>query len=417
MASVSSTHLVLFIAAILVAASVAGTVTEGATRLGGALGDQSQQHAEDIDAEIKIVSDAGSPQSIYDHSSETLTLYVKNVGGSTLSTDPDTISVLVNGNYQTDIETTVLDADSWGTGNLLRIRTDISLQPRADTRIVVTPTGARDVFLFRTPAESSSRSELVFATQNNALRSVDANESITYYDATATAIGPKEVDFDGDGLLEVPYVNDTNTLLLVDSQNEKQVLADNARKQGPTIGVGTWNGDTSVFYSSTDNKYIYRVQPGTTASRLSADIKSNAVGGPADFNGDGDTDLVFLGGSATVKYYDNGEVLNTGYSANSGTHGYGFGAPRQFDGTTPARAPITDRSSYPALVDYDNTVDQLSSQTKAVNEPVAGINLTGDERLEHVFVDGNGDIHYVTLDGNVETVVADVNASTETGVA
>ncbi|MXR19194.1 flagellin [Halobacterium bonnevillei] len=151
MASVSSAHLVLFIAAILVSAAVAGTVTESASRVGSAVEADSDLESQRVDADVRIVSDADSPTAVYDDSSETLTLYVKNVGGRTLPSKPDDVPVLVNGNYQSDVQTTVLDGDAWRPGTLLELSVNVTLADGAETRVVVTPTGARDLFVFTTP--------------------------------------------------------------------------------------------------------------------------------------------------------------------------------------------------------------------------------------------------------------------------
>lgn len=151
MASVSSAHLVLFIAAVLVAAALAGTATESASRLGNAVDQHSQAESEQTDAAVRVVSDADSPTAIYDAANGTLTLYVKNVGDSTLSSAPEDVTVLVNGTYRNDQQTTVLDADDWRPGTLLRVRVDVALPSDSETRVVVAPTGARDVFVFTTP--------------------------------------------------------------------------------------------------------------------------------------------------------------------------------------------------------------------------------------------------------------------------
>lgn len=151
MASVSSAHLVLFIAAVIVAAALAGTVTDSANRVGQAIEDQAVDDSEDIDAEIRVVSDAESPSAVYDNASETLTLLVKNTGGGTLPASPDSVTVLVDGAYQTDVRTTVLEDDAWRPGSLLRVRVNVSLPPDTKTRVVVEPRGARDHFVFTTP--------------------------------------------------------------------------------------------------------------------------------------------------------------------------------------------------------------------------------------------------------------------------
>lgn len=151
MASVSSAHLVLFIAAVLIAAGLAGTATESAGRLGNAIDQDSQVESEQTAAAVRVVSDPGSPNAVYDADNETLTLYVKNVGDATLSSDPEDVTVLVNGTYQNDQQTTVLDVDDWRPGALLRVRVDVALPPDSETRVVVTATGTRDLFVFTTP--------------------------------------------------------------------------------------------------------------------------------------------------------------------------------------------------------------------------------------------------------------------------
>lgn len=151
MASVSATHLVLFIAAILISAAIAGTVTESASRVGSAIESDSDLESQRVDAEVQVVSDADSPGAVYDNSSDTLTLYVKNVGGRRLPSDPSDVPVLVNGNYQSDVQTTVLEDDAWRPGTLLEVRVNVTLADGAQTRVVVTPTGARDLFVFTTP--------------------------------------------------------------------------------------------------------------------------------------------------------------------------------------------------------------------------------------------------------------------------
>jgi flagellar protein FlaG len=148
---VSSAHLVLFIAAILVSAAVAGTVTESASRVGSAIAADSDRERERVDADARVVSDADSPAAVYDNASGTLTLYVKNVGGRRLPPDPDDVVVLVDGVHESDVRTTVLEADAWRPGTLLEVQVNVTLADGVETRVVVSPAGARDRFVFTTP--------------------------------------------------------------------------------------------------------------------------------------------------------------------------------------------------------------------------------------------------------------------------
>lgn len=150
MASVSSAHLVLFIAVVLFSAALAGTLTEGATSLGASLEDAADADADHANADFQIVSDAETPRAVYDADNETLTVLVKNTGARTLPSAPDDVTLLVNGAYQTDTRTTVLDADAWRPGEVLRVRATVPLDSNTETRIVVDAGGHRDRFVFTT---------------------------------------------------------------------------------------------------------------------------------------------------------------------------------------------------------------------------------------------------------------------------
>ena len=148
MASVSSSTLIIFIASILVAASVAGTMTSGVQQLSSALGDRSVDVSQEIETDVEIISDAGSPESVYDN--ETLTLLVKNTGSESLPAAPGTFDVIVDGEYATNKDVEVVDGSSWSPGNVARVNaTDVSLNP-GDHRVVVIVNGDREVLEVRT---------------------------------------------------------------------------------------------------------------------------------------------------------------------------------------------------------------------------------------------------------------------------
>ncbi|MFB6081568.1 MAG: flagellar protein G [Halanaeroarchaeum sp.] len=148
MASVSSETLILFIASILVAASVAGTMTNGVSRLSNALGDRSIDVSQEIRTDIEIISDPASG-TIYDGGANNVTLLLKNTGSQTLSTDPETIDVLIDGTYRTSVSTTVVDGSSWTPGNVVRLNvTGVSLGS-GDHRAVVIVNDHREVMAFR----------------------------------------------------------------------------------------------------------------------------------------------------------------------------------------------------------------------------------------------------------------------------
>lgn len=146
MASVSSSTLIIFIASILVAASVAGTMTNGVQRLSEALGDRSVDVSQDIRSDVEIISDSGSPESIYDN--ETVTLLVKNTGSKTLSATPGQADLTIDGRYVSIQTVTVVDDETWTTGSVARINASANLSA-GDHRVVVTVNGDREVLKFR----------------------------------------------------------------------------------------------------------------------------------------------------------------------------------------------------------------------------------------------------------------------------
>lgn len=149
MASVSSSTLIIFIASILVAASVAGTMTNGVQRLSDALGDRSVDVSQDIRTDVEIISDAGSPDSIYDGGAENVTVLVKNTGSKTLTATPGSIELIVDGDYHSPSSVTVVNDDGWRTGTVARVNASVTLTS-GDHRVLVIVNGDREVLEFRT---------------------------------------------------------------------------------------------------------------------------------------------------------------------------------------------------------------------------------------------------------------------------
>ncbi|MFC4448366.1 flagellar protein G [Halorussus aquaticus] len=152
MASVSTSHLILFIASLLIAASVAGTFTQGVQRLSSALGDRSVDVSSDIRSDITLISDPGSG-AVYDASGDgNVTVLAKNTGSRDLEASSDQIEVLVNGRYQTDVSVAVVDGSAWTVGNVVRItiRLGQPLETDSDHRVKIIVNGDEEVLQFRT---------------------------------------------------------------------------------------------------------------------------------------------------------------------------------------------------------------------------------------------------------------------------
>ena len=151
MASVSSSHLILFIASLIIAASVAGTFTQGVQRLSSSLSERSLDVSEDVRTDVEIISDSGS-DAIYDTGSGNVTVLVKNTGSRDLVADSGQIDVLVDGRYQTEVTFEVIGGEPWRIGDVVRI--EISPEPAlsggTDHRVAINVDGDEEILEFRT---------------------------------------------------------------------------------------------------------------------------------------------------------------------------------------------------------------------------------------------------------------------------
>ena len=150
MSSVSASTLVIFIASIVVAAGVAGTLVTQADRVSTSITDQSEGVEERIDTDIRIVSDTGSPDSIYDDANDGLTLYVKNTGGRELSVSEEAVDVLIEGSFNSPTSVERVDdpdSDRWLPGSTVEVTVD-DVDISGDTRVTVSVRENEDTIRF-----------------------------------------------------------------------------------------------------------------------------------------------------------------------------------------------------------------------------------------------------------------------------
>lgn len=147
MASVSASHLILFIASMVIAAGVAGTFMQGVSRLSQGIDDQSLEVSEEVRTDIEVISDPGS--SVYNNSSNTVTLLVKNTGTSDIPAESQFIDILLDGQYQTNVTLTVVDGDRWRPNNVVRLEIGGADLANDDHRVKLIVNGDEEVFRFR----------------------------------------------------------------------------------------------------------------------------------------------------------------------------------------------------------------------------------------------------------------------------
>jgi flagellar protein FlaG len=150
MAGASVSEMILFIAALVVAASVAGTLTTQVDRVSDSISARSLDVSNEIRADITIVSDAGA--QVYDRNGQgNVTLYVRNTGSSDLPTDPDSIDVLMNGTYVSNVHVTVTTGGpGWSQGGVVNVSFTVGSLPSEDHRVKLIVREDEETFEFRT---------------------------------------------------------------------------------------------------------------------------------------------------------------------------------------------------------------------------------------------------------------------------
>jgi len=149
MAGVSASHLIIFIASMMVAASVVGVFTDSVGQLSDAIDDQGVSVSSDVRSDIEVISDSGSDAVYNSAGNDNITLHVKNTGSSTLPAESSQIDVFVDGLYQTDVTVTLLGgADTWRPGEVVRVEISKSLTA-GDHRVKLIVDGDEEVFEFR----------------------------------------------------------------------------------------------------------------------------------------------------------------------------------------------------------------------------------------------------------------------------
>lgn len=150
MASTSASTLIIFIAAISIAAGVSGAMITTVGDIADSLDNRGADVATDIDTEIEIISDPGS-DAMYDADTSTVRVLVKNTGERTIPTEDPGVELLVDGRYvpRSEYTVTVLDGSRWRDGNVVRIEADESLST-GDHRVTVIVDRERETLGFRT---------------------------------------------------------------------------------------------------------------------------------------------------------------------------------------------------------------------------------------------------------------------------
>ncbi|MFC7185314.1 flagellar protein G [Halorubrum yunnanense] len=160
MASVPVSHLILFIASLVIAAGVVGTITTGVDRVSAAVEDAGIDATEQLRTDVTVISDASA--GVYNTSNHNVTLLIKNTGTQRLHPDGSDLDIVFDGAYVPPgaIEGQLVsagDGAAWDRGDVLRLTIDVTqlegtengLESGTDHRVYLTVNGDEELFQFR----------------------------------------------------------------------------------------------------------------------------------------------------------------------------------------------------------------------------------------------------------------------------
>lgn len=150
MASVSASHLIIFIASLVIAAGVVGTLTTGVDRLNTAIEDRSLDVTQQVRMDMAFVSDPGATYSAADTE---VSVYVRNTGSQGVPIQPEAVDVVFNGNFVANEDLEIQDANGdapvWDPGTVVNITVTNTTIKNGDNRLLLTVNEDQEEFEFK----------------------------------------------------------------------------------------------------------------------------------------------------------------------------------------------------------------------------------------------------------------------------
>lgn len=242
-------------------------------------------------------------------------------------------------------------------------------------------------------------------------------------DSEPTGLGPAS-DIDSDGTVEVPYVDSSGNIRLVETDDGSEtLLADDSDISGSEsiattktrLAVGSWDGSPqSVFFANENEDTLYRVAPGGSVVEVATPGNGvDGVIGPSDIDDDGTDELVFIDSSQTIRYLEaDGSTGTTGVTAGSSS-GVGGGSTADYDGDGSEEVAIVGGSSgtiylasASSSVSIDGSDTDSGTAPSAAQSPPTAADVDDDGSIELVYVydrSGDGDYYLRYLD-NIQSI-------------
>lgn len=126
MAGSSISTLIIFIAAISIAAGVSGVMVQTIGDISNSIAIEGDSVEQQLDADITIISDPGSDAI---HNSGNVSILIKNTGSVALSTDESQTDILVDGSFVQSSSTTIVvksSGSNWRPGEVVEATVNLN---------------------------------------------------------------------------------------------------------------------------------------------------------------------------------------------------------------------------------------------------------------------------------------------------
>lgn len=242
------------------------------------------------------------------------------------------------------------------------------------------------------------------------------------------AIGQPNVDFDGDGNREVPFVDSNNEVRVVDTDGNVQVLDDTQNAGTAGMGLGDWNDDGTQEVVYVRNGFLYSVDSSGSEVRLcqagrrgNGNCKNNnngpdaypagSIAGVGNLDSSGGNDIVYVNGNGQLSYIEQeGDTVST---VTSVPNTNAVSTPADFDGDGDLDVAYVDGADNLAIVDASGNQQTLTTSYDVSAGPMAaldgpGAGKAGDGTPEIVHINSNtGTLHYYDVVNSEDGEITD----------
>ncbi len=136
--STSATHIIFFIASVVLAASFVGIAATAITNISNGIEDRGDMIATQLSADFQVIND---PERV---SNNPVVLYLKNTGKVPLSTDY--ITILIDGQ---NVDNATVNTTTWMPGDTITLTINIDLSSGEHVVKIILENGLSTTFYFK----------------------------------------------------------------------------------------------------------------------------------------------------------------------------------------------------------------------------------------------------------------------------